>query len=456
MKKLLILLIFFQFFQVSAQSIISKSNLTDQEKIYGLSKFWSEVAYNFAYFDKTKINWDSTYNAFIPRVLATKNTWDYYQELEQFCALLKDGHTGIFSPPDLIIGGSRYREIEYGNFNKRIFVTNVREGLKDKIPLGSEVLSIDGKTVEAYFKEKAFPYISASTEHQLWNDATRQMFYGTDTTQIWKVELKTPKGKLINHDARFFIQRLKFVTEKPAWKRSDFKIMDDIAYFQINTFDNNAVIDDFKAILPEIYKVKGVVIDLRKNGGGSSGNAAEILKYFTEQKVLIGSKWKTRNHLASHKAWGASMGNVVLDSLPKSAQKNYKIFKGDYWYEGDYMIFQNDLKDKKITLPLVVLTSNNTASAAEDFLIILEGLKNRAITIGQKTYGSTGQPLHFSLPGGGGARVCTKKDTYPDGREFVGYGIKPTIEVERNINDVLTGQDTELSLAIKELKKLIK
>jgi hypothetical protein len=35
---------------------------------------------------------------------------------------------------------------------------------------------------------------------------------------------------------------------------------------------------------------------------------------------------------------------------------------------------------------------------------------------------------------GGSARICTKKDTYPNGKEFVGYGIKPDIEVKRTLN----------------------
>jgi hypothetical protein len=34
------------------------------------------------------------------------------------------------------------------------------------------------------------------------------------------------------------------------------------------------------------------------------------------------------------------------------------------------------------------------------------------------------------LPGGGGARVCSKRDTYPDGGEFAGIGIQPDVVVD--------------------------
>jgi C-terminal processing protease CtpA/Prc len=73
--------------------------------------------------------------------------------------------------------------------------------------------------------------------------------------------------------------------------------------------------------------------------------------------------------------------------------------------------------------------------------------------IGTNTFGSTGQPFSFSLPGGGSARICTKKDTYPDGREFVGYGIKPDIEIKPSFADYLKKNDIVLEKAIEYLKK---
>src|SRR5688500_11636045 len=69
------------------------NTLSLADKIYGLSKFWQEVNYNFVYLNKiNRSAWDSTYKALIPQVAATKNDYDYYRLLEKFCALLKDGH----------------------------------------------------------------------------------------------------------------------------------------------------------------------------------------------------------------------------------------------------------------------------------------------------------------------------------------------------------------------------
>jgi C-terminal processing protease CtpA/Prc len=102
-------------------------------------------------------------------------------------------------------------------------------------------------------------------------------------------------------------------------------------------------------------------------------------------------------------------------------------------------------------VPTVLLLGHNTASAAEDFLILADNQKHMT-KIGAHSFGSTGQPYLFDLPGGGLARVCTKKDTYPDGREFVGYGIKPDIEVKQTLDDYIQKRDPVLQKALEYLK----
>lgn len=62
----------------------------------------------------------------------------------------------------------------------------------------------------------------------------------------------------------------------------------------------------------------------------------------------------------------------------------------------------------------------------------------------------------FSLPGGGNARVCTKKETYPDGREIVGVGIIPDIEVIPFLKDYINQNDVVLNKALEYIKEKIK
>ncbi|MEM8968747.1 MAG: S41 family peptidase [Bacteroidota bacterium] len=411
------------------------SNLSDTEKLWGLTKFWSEAKYNFAYFDQTDVNWDSAYQAYVPQVLATKSTWDYYQVLKRFCALLSDGHTNVYIPHSLYTS-SRYRQLVTEFMGEQLYVTNVPQQYAEQNLLGAEVLRIDGEPTRAWMAEHLLPYVSASAEHQRWNTAARQLFYGTDTTQTWQLTLRTSNGDTVSHATGFRTQPAEWVVPQPKRERFSFRQQDSIGIIAINTFGDEAVISDFENILPQLRTSRGIVIDLRKNGGGSSNIGAEILSYFTDAPQLVGSTWKTREHLPSYKAWGTyflrNNPDPDLDSLSSFYRKSVLVTRGDYWHQGDTMTIENSVKEP-MNQPLVVLTSNHTASAAEDFLIMLRCLPNRATIIGQKTFGSTGQPLPIELPGGGSARVCTKRDTYPSGQDFVGIGVIPDIEVERTV-----------------------
>ena len=463
MKKLVTITLFAALFYSSScfAQIDTVANISNADKLYGLSKFWEETSYNFAYFDHAHVNWDSTYRAYIPKVLATKNTWEYYLVLSKFCALLKDGHTDVGFPAQLLTHNhSRNKWMYIENFDKHFFVTDMPVQFKDMVPLGSELITVNGIPAKEYAEKEIIPYISSSTEHILWNTAAAMMFYGTDSAQVWHLTLRTPNNKMIAYNYQFH-------TISPKWERRtfnkpyqilEFKKIGDVGYVSLNTFSDTAIIGKFKAILPQLYDCKGIILDIRSNGGGSTEIGAEILKYFTDKR-LIGSTWRTRDNVAAYKAWGhyALQDTTKFEKRSDWDKKVILSAKGDYWLKGDTMTFDNDVHVKKLTCPLIVLTGNNTASAAEDFLVILDGLKPRATTMGQRTYGSTGQPLPIMLPGMTlEGRICTKRDTYPDGRDFVGIGVIPDIEIPRNVNDVINGTDNVLDAAVKQINKQIK
>jgi hypothetical protein len=62
--------------------------------------------------------------------------------------------------------------------------------------------------------------------------------------------------------------------------------------------------------------------------------------------------------------------------------------------------------------------------------------------------GSTGQPLNITLPGGGSARICSKKDTIADGSVWEGIGIQPDIPVHQTVADLAAGRDTVVERAV--------
>ena len=427
------------------------NGLEPAQKIYGLSLFWKEVSYNFAYFDQVpRLDWDKAYREYIPKVLETKSTFEYYRVLQRFCALLKDGHTNVSMPREVWNKSLDRPQVVISDVQRTPIVTNVARGLSDVIPIGSEIVEVDGKSANVYLREVILSYISSSTEHILWYEGIVRLLEGTPGSAV-AVTVKTPSGErrsatLVRNGKT---SKEPWLKEQPQYHLSEFKWIDgDVAYVALNSFNDSKIVQEFEATLPELYKAKGIIIDLRKNPGGSTGNGTAILDHFTNIP-LSGSAWRTREHRGSFKAWGRqSARNGDTTSL------NYKYFVGDVWYRS-YHDTLYPSQGKKITVPTVVLIGYLTGSAAEDFLIYADKVPHFT-KVGQPTYGSTGQPLFFDLPGGGSARVCTKRDTYPDGRDFVGVGVQPDVKAENTVEDFIAGRDRMLEIGIEVLKKEMK
>ncbi|EAY25710.1 peptidase, S41 family [Microscilla marina ATCC 23134] len=433
--------------------------LSNTDKLYGLSLFWQEVNYNFAFFHQVpQLDWDKTYRQYIPKALAAKSTKAYYDVLKQFCALLQDGHTNVYYPPP-IRKQLAYPKLKLVAIGKRAFVRNVDKSLATKIPVGSEILAVNTQPVKMYVQQHKLPYIASSTQYVRWDRGIRTMLQGKKGDRV-HLKVKQPSGKILKIKLprdRTGVQWVKPI-KRPALL--EFKWLEgQIAYLAINSFSNNRIQKEFPVLLPKLYQAKGVIIDVRKNGGGNSNNASFIVKHFTEQKILLGARWQTREHRAAYKAWGKFV-NEAMQKKPHYQLSEWeanalKYYQKKVWHIGDTSRTSNDITAKKVKVPLVVLTSYHTGSAAEDFLIYLDNIK-RATRVGQKTYGSTGQPLMFDLPGGGKARVCTKNDTYPNGKEFVGYGIIPHTEIAPTVQNYINNEDVVLRKSIEVLKAKMK
>ena len=99
---------------------------------------------------------------------------------------------------------------------------------------------------------------------------------------------------------------------------------------------------------------------------------------------------------------------------------------------------------------MALLIDARTFSAAEDTAAAFK-LMRRGRIYGSASGGSSGQPWSFALPGGGTARVCVKRDEYPDGSSFVGVGVLPDVPLEPRVEDVRTGRDAVLERAVADL-----
>ncbi|RYY89817.1 MAG: peptidase S41 [Chitinophagaceae bacterium] len=456
MKKIFLSLLICIAFSASAQF---PNTLSASDKVYGLSKFWQEVNYNFVYLNQVNRNtWDSAYKTMISEVQATKNDYEYYRILQRFCALLNDGHTNVWMPQWKGVPANYtsmfgdYR-LFLENIGGKAIVVRTNTAKKDEIPVGTEVIEVNGLPVKEYMAKYVTPYISSSTGYVREDWAIRDLLAGFEGDR-YQVTMRRPDGKLLRLDLTHAktTDESVFPAFPPQRALLDFRWLDGgIAYVSLNSFSDPKIDTLFEAILPELYKAKGLVIDLRHNGGGSTGIGTNILQYLTRDTLLYGARSAARSHIPTYKAWGR-WANAKDTANNAWETRNLLSYQDNYWFHFDFAPDTVHLSARRIVVPTALLTSHNTASAAEDFLIYADNQKHMT-RIGEHTFGSTGQPYIFELPGGGSARVCTKKDTYPDGRPFVGVGIIPQIEVQRNVADYLSGKDAVLEQAQAWLRK---
>jgi C-terminal processing protease CtpA/Prc len=454
MKHLVIALSFFFSAQIFAQM---PAELSSNEKVYGLSKFWQEVNYNFVYLHKVdREAWDREYKNLITQVQQTENDYEYFRLLEKFCAMLKDGHTNIYFPQNI-------REQLNNNFTEHAFqltgiegkaiIVRINESKKNDLPVGTEIVEVNGHSTQEYLNKNVIPYVSSSTDYVLQEMAIRAMFEAPIGTEF-KIKFRLPNGDLKERQLKISDTKI----QEPFFPSLEENVLlefnwmpGNTAYLALNSFDNAKILEKFQEVLPELYKAEKLIIDLRDNGGGNTGIGREILQYFTGDSILYGSRSRSRMHIPTLKAWGRWTGEKdTLDN--EGAKRTYLAFRDELYHDFPYSPDTLNLKEKRIIVPTALLISNNTASAAEDFLIYAHN-QPHMVKIGEPTFGSTGQPLAFELPGNAYARICTKQDTYPDGLEFVGLGIQPDILVKKTLAQYMENHDPVLEKAVEQLQK---
>jgi len=459
----LILILLLSFAGIKSYTQIANT-LSPADKVFGLSKFWQEVNYNFVYIDKiSRSSWDSAYKALIPQVQATKNDYEYYRLLQKFCALLKDGHTEISMPP---IEGVNYITNMFGDYllvlkrvDGKVIIKRTWKKDVDKFPLGSEITEVNGLPTEQYIRDSVAPYISASTDYVRADIASGMMLRGFPGS-TFSIKIKKPNGEQANYllthakaKDSIFSPPAGAYPEEQKRDLLEYKIFDNnIAYVALNSFRDIKIDTLFENLLPALDKAKGIILDLRYNGGGDDGIAFNILKHFIKDTMLMGSSSTVRRFDPYLQAVGRYV--QITDTAGHPDKRDAWLLYNGYAVYDEPGISQWEIEKgiKKIATPVVILTGINTESAAEDFVIAASNQKH-IIRIGEPTNGSTGQPYMFDLPGGGAARICVKKDTYPDGREFVGFGIQPDIKVVPAVKDYLENKDVVLEAALKYFKE---
>lgn len=165
------------------------------------------------------------------------------------------------------------------------------------------------------------------------------------------------------------------------------KLENGILYIRIYQFAQNTA-DQFDAALRSgLPGAKGVVLDLRDNGGGFVSAATSVISRF----VASGMAFEARGRDGSEK--------TMVDGNHPAAN-----------------------------VPLAVLVNGNTASASE---IVSGSLQahHRAKLVGVKTFGKGSVQVDYPMPGGGDLHLTIQHWFLPDGRSINHSGLNPDVTV---------------------------
>lgn len=190
----------------------------------------------------------------------------------------------------------------------------------------------------------------------------------------------------------------------------------NIGYLRISAFDD-ITWDDFKDKYTELKNkdIKGLILDLRNNPGGSLEVCLNIADTFLDEGVIVSTEDKN--------------SNVAVE---KSTEDHDDV-------------------------PMVVLINENSASASE----ILAGAfkdRDRAKIVGKKSFGKGIVQKLFPLDDGSGAKITISEYKTPNGEKINKIGVEPDFEVENTNQDLDLNNndfknDSQFKKALAELLK---
>jgi carboxyl-terminal processing protease len=259
---------------------------------------------------------------------------------------------------------------------------------------GDVVVSVDGESTEGWTDEQAVRRIRGPEGTQV-TLGVRHSDGETEEITITRATIVIP------------------TVEVREMEDSTGNAVDDLAYVELQQITEQTV-PDLRTTVDELdgEGYRGIILDLRRNPGGSLSATVDIADMFLES------------------------GRILTQVDRDGNETTYDAHAGDVGED----------------IPLVVLVGPGSASGAE---VIAGALRDhhRAVLVGETTFGK-GSVNHLrELSDGGAIYITIARWLTPNGEQIEGIGLAPDIQVTPSDEDIEAERDVQLYRAIDYLRE---
>lgn len=197
------------------------------------------------------------------------------------------------------------------------------------------------------------------------------------------------------------------------------QVIDSVLYIYYSSFSNAIAERHLESVIQRAAPLKGIIIDVRNNGGGNLGNARRLASCFTdEETVYAKERRKTGPDPGDFSAWKTL-------SFPSREGRRY---------HGK----------------VIVLTNRACYSATSFFAAMMKTLPGVRV-LGDQTGGGGGAPASGELPNGWQYRLSVTQTISLNG-EQIEPGVPAEIPVALRETDIRKNKDTLIEAALRLLK----
>ena len=385
------------------------------------TQIWEDIKLRYSYFHDKGMNWDEVGRVYIGAAEAAESDRQFFAAIAGMVRELRDGHSYVYEYPQPLGGSHGSPAVELALIEGRPVVVGVAEGSDAEglgVAVGMEVLRVDGMDAGQLLWELEGG-VTASTPWSARAIAARALLAGPLDQDV-EVELGDGGGSVL---------RVRLARRSGTRRKVDpigAAVLDgNIGYIRLASFSFGVLglgsakefRKAFDAAMEVVRGCRALIIDVRGNGGGDDRLA------------------------------GACAGRLLSEATDFPRFQFRVVTLGKGWFTP---VFRRSVAPRGLWQfrgPMVLCIDEQVFSSAEHFVAGLHD-SGRAVTVGQTTAGSSGNPVSREVAGFK-YQISRWREYRTTGELIEGRGVPADVEVAPTLAGVLAGRDEVLEKAVE-------